>query len=334
MSDANVKEELRARLVDSFVVENEPVLILRHNKGFVYLIGTHHNEEHYATAVAHLIAQIRPHTVAVELCRTNLQRYNANSAATLSLTTSAVYQPPKSTYMEFVPPRLKHKAIGEELLLGLVSEALKYEKYCVRRNHAKQSVLRNDSIVRFRVKPKVFHSKIKIGREMTVPFGELTWSMDKRRPLYLLNSLSPYKIMLADRPVEETFCRIAAALSDEERKMIQIYQSNFLRLFVSFSGKRTLMLNLLDKNIALKNAVLHDRDMYMARALIKAVVDVKPKSAGIKARVVAIVGKSHVAGIMECWQKIISKRKMSKKKPRKWVALSLLLYSIVLRRDY
>ncbi|KAL6951842.1 hypothetical protein U1Q18_049338 [Sarracenia purpurea var. burkii] len=73
------------------------------------------------------------------------------------------------------------------------------------------------------------------------------------------------------------------------------------------------MLSLLDRNSALKKAILNDRDMYMAKALMKALLEIKPKTAGTKSRIVGIVGKSHVPGIIKCWQNILLTQKTSKK---------------------
>lgn len=298
-----------ALLTSEIMVKNEKVTILHHTKGAVYLLGTHHNRENSAVAVNHLIRIVRPHIVAVELCRTNLERYNELDDGQSQ---QQVQPPPpvqeefvpKSSYLNIIPLRLKDKAIGEELLLGLVSESLKYDRFCAYRNRMKRFALKNPQTRRFRVRPKVFHDVV-IGREMTAPFGNLTWTLPKANSKYLVNRAFKYRIMLADKPVEDTFCSVASALSAEERNIIHIYQTNFLKLFVASSTTKTIMMNMIEKNGRLFDAIVRERDEYMARSLRQALDDAETRPTE-KARVIAILGKNHIPGVIKYWLKALT----------------------------
>lgn len=299
-------EPVVALLTTETVVKDEKVIIVQHAKGTVHLLGTHHNRENSALAVDELIRIVRPHVVAVELCRTNLERYNVLTEGGGQPPAPAADEvAPKSSHMDIIPARLRDKAIGEELLLGLVSESLKYDRWCVHRNRGgggglrRSALLKNPQTRRFRVRPKVFHDVV-IGREMCAPFRDYTWTLPKPHSRYLVHPATKYRILLADKPVEETFCSVAAALTDEERSIVHIYQANFLKLFVASSATKTIMMNMIEKNARLYDAIVRQRDRHMARALRQALddADTRPRE---KARVLAIVGKSHIAGIVNYW---------------------------------
>lgn len=297
-----------ALLTSEIMVKEERVTILHHASGSVHLLGTHHNRENSALAVDELVRIVRPHVVAVELCRTNLERYNVladdDDGARHTAQTAPAQFAPKSSYLDVIPGRLRDKAIGEELLLGLVSESLKYDRLCAHRRRQRRFALRQPHRRRFRLRPKVFHDRL-IGREMTAPFGDYTWTLPKPHSRYLVHPACRYRILLADKPVEETFCSVAAALGPEERSVIHVYQGNFLKLFVAASATKTIMMNMIAKNARLYDAIVRQRDQHMARALRQALddADKRPRE---KARVVAIVGKNHIPGIVEYWQTTLS----------------------------
>lgn len=294
-----------ALLTSEIMVRDEKVTILHHAKGAVYLLGTHHNRENSALAVDELIRIVRPHIVAVELCRTNLERFNVLNEGQ-QRPPAPVHEEfvPKSSYMDIIPLRLKDKAIGEELLLGLVTESLKYDRFCMYRNRLKRFALKNPQMRRFRVRPKVFHNVV-IGREMTAPFRNYTWTLQKGDSKYLVNRAFKYRIMLADKPVEDTFCSVAAALSAEERSIIQVYQTNFLKLLVASSASKTIMMNMIEKNGRLYDAIVRERDEHMARSLRQALDDADTSRPHEKARVIAIVGKNHIPGIVKHWLTVL-----------------------------
>lgn len=288
-------------LVESEIeVLTEKVAILHHDDGTFYLIGTYHNREESALATERLVGIARPHIVAVELCRTSLERFNLKSSPV-----ATGEQPAQVSFIELVPQRLRDRAIGEKLLLGLVTESIKYDAYCQYRERAKRFAMKNPHARRFTVKPKLFYDVI-IGQEMTVPFGEHCWTVLSADSQYLVNGECAYKIMLADRPIERTFCSIVSALSDDEKNVIHVYQTNFLRLFVSLSHSKSLMLSLMEKNSRLRDAIVERRDRYIARSLRKALKDATTKP-NEKARVVGIFGKSHVDGIIRHLHQIFGK---------------------------
>ncbi len=300
-------EDLFSFINGEILVKNEKVFILRHSKGTVHLLGCHHNRENYAEAVEELIRIVKPHIVAVELCRTNLERYNS-----LKQTNGEEIEEhtPKYTHMDVIPGRLKDRAIGEELLLGLLVESIKYDRNCGYRSRLKRFSLRYPNGQKYRVRPKKFHHMV-IGKEMTVPFADFTWVLEKANSKYLVNKRVKYKIMLADKPVEETFCSIASALSEEERSIVQIYRANFLKLFVEFSTSKSIMMNMLEKNGRLYDAILKERDEYMATSVRRALDDAKTQRNEL-ARVVGVFGKNHIPGIMRHWNKVIWKPRKPK----------------------
>lgn len=289
-------------------VLNARVIVLRHDCGTFYLIGTFHNREESAEAVKRLIRIARPHIVAVELCRSSLERF---SVTNINTQVQGQYSN-QTTVMDFVPQRLKERAIGEQLLLGLIVESIKHETYCVNREKAKRFAMKNPHARNFTVKPKVFNN-ILIGKEMIVPFGEHSWTLQTLNSQYLVNPNYYYKIMLVDRPIEKTFCSIASALSAEEKNIIKVYQRNFLRIFISFGNSKSLIISMMEKNSKLHDAIVKERDQYIARSLRKALQEVRTKSKD-KARVIGILGNNHIQGVIKYLYKIFHKEKTWTKK--------------------
>ncbi|XKL68689.1 hypothetical protein PGB90_006458 [Kerria lacca] len=292
-----------AFLNSEIYVKDERVLILHHKHGTVHLLGTNHNRENSAAAVEELIRMVKPHVVAVELCRTNLERYSE----TKNRLPDEDNNTPKCLHdMEMIPARLKNKAIGEELLLALIIESIKFKER-TRDKPLTELILRDPKKCKFKLKPKMLYDVV-IGKEMTVPFGNQTWYLQSPNSLYLINKNKKYKIMLADKPVEETFSSIASSLSKQDKDIIEVYQSHFLRLFVSFSTSKSIIMSMMETNAKLYKAILTERDKYLANSVKKAIEETKIKKNEI-VRIVGIVGKCHVPGIIKYWNKTVCNSK-------------------------
>lgn len=294
----------RCLTINTVLVSRENVHVLQHPKVEIYLLGTNHLSRLSAVAARSLIQHVDPHVVATELCLRRLKMANT-------------YDPQKTDIMSFreqyqllvhIPKHRRRRAAIELQRVRLIYQAIEYAKRIRSEDAAGNGgidISTDDSFVHrdcvsknsrcYKVSPVEVEDTV-IGADVFAPFGNLTWQLESMGAMKVLSNLqTKYKILLIDKPIEETYLKIASALSDEEMAIVQQYIRNFIELFES--NRTGIMTQMWRANTKIAQAEMDERNRYMAFALLRAsrLRTKKP------VRVVAIVGRRHVAGIVEIW---------------------------------
>lgn len=269
---------------------NVEIQFFKHPKIEIYLLGTNHLAELSVEAVHILISRVKPHVVGTELCLRRLEMANDLSDAVGI----------RDQYQQLVriPKRRRRKAAIELQRVRLACQALEY----VRRDKREYV---NENKRGYRVRPIIIED-LAIGGDMFAPFQNLTWRLESREPTVLVNAFKQYKILLIDRPLEETYLRVASALTDRELEIINHYKDDFINLFLqSEPAAAGIMMNIWRTNRKLMKIEMKERDKYLAWSLLRA-LDVPVKDTKTirprptePVRIVGLVGQRHVPGIMQ-----------------------------------
>lgn len=113
----------------------------------------------------------------------------------------------------------------------------------------------------------------------------------------LENKKNNYKIMLGDRPIEITIKRMASILTLPEKAAIW-----FFNICSAVLGLRCYLLNVptvLFRSPKFNHVLLDERDVYLTYSLQMAA-----NIANEPVRVIGIVGKAHVPGILTRWNRV------------------------------
>lgn len=113
----------------------------------------------------------------------------------------------------------------------------------------------------------------------------------------LENKKNNYKIMLGDRPIEVTIKRMASILTFPEKAAIW-----FFNICSAVLGLRCYLLNVptvLFRSPKFNHVLLDERDIYLTYSLQMAA-----NIANEPVRVIGIVGKAHVPGILNRWNTV------------------------------
>lgn len=261
-------------------INNEKILVVRYNSHNIYLIGSSHTNSRYIFVVKQAIERINPEVIGVELCKTRVGYKHIVSTSTELIT---------EFDFDSLPVHKREPAIGEKLRLLYAYGAIMYsesKKFRVR-------LQKYRNLRRYKLENPARAGNILIGAELYVPFKNYMWRSDLFGTNYLTNTISDYKILLLDRPVEDTYRLMAEALTDEEKILVKRYKRDFSVYFLSNNfEKETLMSKLWVQNPTLKEIFIDQRDKYMANTIFKAVTQDKVK------KLLCVIGKSHISGIL------------------------------------
>lgn len=266
--------------ISNIKIEGEPITVLQYNTSTIHLLGTSHLNPRYVVIVRELINIVDPQVVGVELCRTRVGHRNAIKSR--SKTTSEFN-------FEKIPKEMMIPAVGEKLRLMYVYGSVLYEES----KEFRLNLLNYRRMKTYKLQKPTAAGRYAIGAELLAPFRNLIWHADHLESKYLSNSITDYKILLLDRPVEETFSAMAQALTPSQKELVKYYKEYFEDEFLSSdSYKRSIMHRLWMTNPKLHVIFLKHRDQHMAKIIVKAITEDKIK------RLVCIVGKSHLQGLL------------------------------------
>lgn len=262
--------------------------VLKHEKGQVVLLETKPTKAG-VSRVKRLLKDLNPHIVAVELCLTKLED--------LTEMKKLDHQIP----LDLIPNRLIAKAKQERAMLEIIRDAMVHGDSCRQRRTARMQMIGLNMVPASlqNLQPNKVLQNRDICKEIRSVFENATWHLDLKSFKYLFSSQADYKIMLAGRPYEDTVCDIIDAMSEEEKKIIDVYIKNFRKLFVSNHSTRSIITHILQRNTKLKNALVDKRDQYLVDSFIEA-MNTPANKPGSK-RVLAIVRKSRMKGIIKYW---------------------------------
>lgn len=267
--------------VSNYMIEGEPVTLLQYNTSTVHVLGTSHLNPRYVVIVRELIQSVNPQVVGVELCRTRLGHRNVMKPRKL--------KPSSEFNFEKIPENLLVPAVGEKLRLMYVYGSVLYEES----KEFRVNLLHYRRMKTYKLRKPTKAGVYTIGAELLTPFKNLVWHADNLESKYLSNTITRYKILLLDRPVEDTFSAMANVLTANQKELIKYYKAFFETEFLSVDRyKRTLMHRLWLSNPTLRLIFVNHRDEYMARTIVRAIKHDK------KNTLVCIVGKSHLPGLM------------------------------------
>lgn len=263
------------------VVGHERVLVVRYKSHNVYLIGSSHTDYRYVLIVKHVIKSINPEVVGIELCKTRIG-YKHTVSTHSELFTEFDF--------EDIPENKKESAIGEKLRLLYAYGAIQYsesKRFRIRLQKYKQ-------MRKFKLVNPIRAGNITIGAELYVPFKNLIWRSDLMGSNYLTNTFTQYKILLLDRPVEDTYRLMAEALTDKEKTLVKLYKRDFSSHFLSNSHeKESIMAWLWRRNPRLRDVFIDQRDEHMAQAIFTAITKDNVS------KLVCVVGRSHIDGMLK-----------------------------------
>lgn len=290
--------------------------VLKHEKGTVYLLATKRNARQSVAAVREVLAALKPHVVAIEMCLSKLERFAGMERA------------PSAHELSLIPQRLKQKALGERIMLNMIREALTYGNRARARRAQHQLQPAHQQLLQppqmqglnlpafqvYQLEPRVFRFD-EVGREIGLIFGKEAWQLDYHQPKFLASQNVDYRVMLAGKPVEHTWQGIANALTHDEVNMIKVYLKNFTKLFVENSTDLSIMSHILRRNRKLRAVLVEERNEHMARSLMDA-LDLQqrrlkpPRRAADYQRqplvkVLAVVKANRLNGIRDSWKKVI-----------------------------
>ena len=269
--------------VNKYKIEDEPVIVLQYKTSTVHILGTSHLNPRYVVIVRELIQSVNPQVVGVELCRTRLGHKNG-------MRSRKSIKPSSEFSFEKIPPELLVSAVGEKLRLMYVYGSVLYEES----KEFRLSLLHYKRMKTYKLRKPTQAGVYSIGAELLTPFKNLVWHADNLESKYLSNSITKYKILLLDRPVEETFAAMANVLTPNQKELIKYYKAYFETEFLSVSNyKKTLMHRLWFSNPNLRLIFVRNRDEYMARTIVRAIKNDK------KDNLVCIVGKTHIPGLIQ-----------------------------------
>lgn len=301
--------------------------VLKHEKGNVYLLATKRNTRQSISTIREVLISLKPNVVAIEMCLSKLERFASMEKA------------PSTQDLSLIPQRLKQKALGERIMLNMIREALTYGNR-IRGRRAQQQLQQQTqqqqqqqlqqnmpglSLPAFQVyqlEPRVFRFD-EIGREIGVIFGKDVWQLDYYHPKFLANPNADYRVMLAGKPMEDTWQGIANALTHDEVNMIKVYLKNFTKLFVENSTDLSIISHILRRNRRLRAVLVEERNEYMARSLMDAIAIEHrrlrlPQKADFErpplVKVLAVVKANRLNGIRHSWKKLVeenAKKKLS-----------------------
>ncbi|KAK7603924.1 hypothetical protein V9T40_004197 [Parthenolecanium corni] len=269
----------------SMTVDGEKIFIVRHQASQIYILGTNHVDRRYVLMVRKLLNGLKPDAVGVELCRTRTGYKHLMTGD----------EHPSSLQSEFqfrlIPAQWRRLAIGEKLGLLYAYGAIRYAES----KSFRVELLRYRQMRTYKLRPPTQVDDLVIGAELLAPFRNFMWRSDGADSKYLSNSCTHYKILLLDRPVQQTYALLAEALTDQQKQLILNYKENFEREFISCKEQNkepiiaTLMLNRQSK---LYEIFVDQRDEHMAETMFAALV-----KDGIR-KVFCIVGRTHVNGVL------------------------------------
>ncbi len=276
-------------------IAGEKVSILHHQTNSVYILGTNHTDGGFVPIVLSLLERVDPQVVGVELCRVRLGYKNvlANPIGHLDTAKASFYG------FDTIPKANLKWAISEKILLLYLYGAVRYSesknfRVTLRRYREMRTYkLGQNNATRV--------GNTKIGAELLAPFADLVWRRDSPDSNYLTNSMMAYKILLVDRPVEQTYEEISEILEDGDKERIKAYEEDLVDIFSTdskmcrarFAGRPpSFVTTLWSRKPILKYVFMEKRNGYMAAAIFDALAKLK------NGKLVCIVGKSHVEGII------------------------------------
>lgn len=267
-------------LFKCIIIQRQDVFVYETRNHKIYLLGTNHTSEQSVKAIQTLITWVQPQIVAVELCHERLE--NAN------LFKDRENYEKKYRDLVHVPRHIRQKAVGEITRLILAYQALQ------RKATSRKLVSKS----KYKVKPIHIDENLTIAGDVFSPFKNFTWHLHTKGLNYLSSPEASYKIILADRPISVTYAKLAEALNDEEKMVIRTYKKDFLGMF--FENQDGIMKQIWKRNEDIKKIMVQERDECLAESILRAAE--LPKKWGVRfSRVVAIVGRTHIDGILAEW---------------------------------
>lgn len=264
----------------------ELVTVVQYNSSIVHILGTNHLDPRYVTIVRELIEYVKPQVVGVELCRTRVGHRNMIAAQRR--------EKPSEFNFKKIPKNLVPTAVGEKLRLMYAYGSVRYEES----KEFRLNLLKYRRMKTYKLQKPSEAGRYSIGAELLVPFNNQVWHADHLESNYLSNSKTNYKILLLDRPVEETFAAIAQVLTPSQKALIKYYKEYFEDEFLTCENfEKTIMHRLWRRNRKLHVIFLQHRDLHMAKIIVNALTRNNIQN------LVCIVGKSHLSGLLEALKK-------------------------------
>jgi len=196
--------------VSNYTIEGEPITLIQYNTSTVHVLGTSHVNPRFVVIARELIQSVNPQVVGVELCRTRLGHRNSMKSIKLTKKPSGEFSFGK------IPEKLMVPAIGEKLRFMYVYGSVLYEES----KQFRLNFLHYKRMKTYKLRKPTKAGLYSIGAELLTPFRNLIWHADNLESKYLSNSITGYKILLLDRPIEDTFSAMAQALTISIRKRV------------------------------------------------------------------------------------------------------------------
>lgn len=280
----------------------------------IYLLGTNHVSAYSARIVRKLIARVEPDIVAIELCWRRLEEANRFGG---DPNFGNRYRD-----LEHIPKYWRKRAAAELMRLRLVTTAMDYCRSNARLHQTSKAPANqrlspgtgvNPEAPWLTKLPQTHHTlkwrgyrvrparveDVYIAADIFAPFQRRTWFLESNRSNVLHCPEVRYKIVMVDLPIERTYIRLMAALADKEKEVIRQYEGNFVQAFLE--NRTGIMGRIWQANPRIVEVMVEERNRYLAYGLLRAA-----SAAGVhdgrKVRVVGLVGRRHVDGIMEIWK--------------------------------